>query len=60
MFTLNVPKQHNCLVTDNTTLLHEMIHQYLFEGGEPANHDSDGWRQRCDVHRRHKLALCRI
>jgi len=32
--TLNVPKHHTVLVADNGVLLHEMIHQYLFERGE--------------------------
>jgi hypothetical protein len=26
-------------------LLHEMVHQLLFERGEPAGHASDGWRR---------------
>ena len=43
--TLNVPKDHGLLLADNNTLLHEMIHQLLFERGEPAGHDSDGWRR---------------
>jgi hypothetical protein len=43
--TLNVPKHHRQLVADNNTLLHEMIHQLLFERGEPAGHDSEGWRR---------------
>jgi hypothetical protein len=42
---LNVPTRYDCLVADNATLLHEMVHQYLFERGEPAKHDSDGWRR---------------
>jgi hypothetical protein len=43
--TVNVPKTHTFLVADNGVLLHEMIHQYLFERGEDAGHDSDGWRR---------------
>lgn len=43
--TLNVPKDHGTLLADNNTLLHEMIHQLLFERGEPAGHDGDGWRR---------------
>jgi hypothetical protein len=43
--TLNVPKDHGLLLADNNTLLHEMIHQMLFERGEPAGHDSEGWRR---------------
>jgi hypothetical protein len=33
------------LVADNNTLLHEMIHQLLFGRGEPAGHNSAGWRR---------------
>ena len=48
--TLNVPKaKHNGrryqLLADNNTLLHEMVHQFLFERGEDAAHLSDGWRR---------------
>ncbi|HEY4982281.1 MAG TPA: SprT-like domain-containing protein [Pseudolabrys sp.] len=43
--TLNVPKKHNTLLADNAVLLHEMIHQYLFERGEEASHAGDGWRR---------------
>jgi hypothetical protein len=43
--TLNVPKRHNVLLADNDTLLHEMIHQCLFENGERAEHASEGWRR---------------
>jgi hypothetical protein len=43
--TVNVPKDHNYLLADNGTLLHEMIHQNLFERGEAAGHDSAGWRR---------------
>ena len=43
--TLNVPKDHGLLLADNNTLLHEMIHQLLFERGEPAGHHSEGWRR---------------
>jgi len=43
--TLNVPKDHGSLLANNNTLLHEMIHQLLFERGEPAGHDSEGWRR---------------
>jgi hypothetical protein len=43
--TLNVPSRHKRLLADNDTLLHEMIHQYLFERGEAAGHDSAGWRR---------------
>ena len=32
--TLNVPKLHGTLLADNNTLLHEMVHQFLFERGE--------------------------
>src|SRR5215472_6235306 len=43
--TLNVPKDHKSLVADNDTLLHEMVHQSLFERGEDAAHLSKGWRR---------------
>ena len=43
--TLNVPKAHNSLLADNGTLLHEMVHQFLFERGEHAGHDGEPWRR---------------
>lgn len=43
--TLNVPKDHEKLLADNATLLHEMVHQCLFERGEDAAHASEGWRR---------------
>lgn len=43
--TLNVPKDHDKLLADNNTLLHEMVHQFLFECGESAAHLSPGWRR---------------
>jgi hypothetical protein len=48
--TLNVPKHRHSgrryqLLADNNTLLHEMVHQFLFERGEEAGHSSDGWRR---------------
>jgi hypothetical protein len=42
--TLNVPRRHMTLLADNNALLHEMIHQKLFEAGQNAKHESDGWR----------------
>jgi hypothetical protein len=42
--TLNVPAAHRCLLADNGVLLHEMIHQVLFERGLDAAHASEGWR----------------
>jgi hypothetical protein len=42
--TLNVPKDHQSLLADNGVLLHEMIHQALFERGTDAAHASEGWR----------------
>jgi hypothetical protein len=51
--TLNVPKNHGSLLADNNTLLHEMIHQLLYERGEPAGHDSDSWRR--EIMRLNKL-----
>jgi hypothetical protein len=43
--TLNVPKMHKSLLADNNTLVHEMVHQLLFERGENAAHSSEGWRR---------------
>jgi hypothetical protein len=43
--TLNVPVQHNVLVADNGTLLHEMLHQYLHERGENPKHAGEPWRR---------------
>lgn len=43
--TLNVPKDNDVLLADNATLLHEMVHQLLYENGEDAAHDSEGWRR---------------
>jgi hypothetical protein len=51
--TLNVPDQHDRLLADNDTLLHEMIHQCLFERGESAAHKSSGWRK--EIMRLHHL-----
>lgn len=51
--TLNVPKDHNHLLADNDTLLHEMVHQCLNERGAPAGHDSEGWRR--EIMRLNKL-----
>jgi hypothetical protein len=43
--TLNIPKKHIVLVADINTLIHEMVHQFLFERGEHANHDGAPWRR---------------
>jgi hypothetical protein len=43
--TLNIPKDHNRLVADNNTLLHEQVHQFLFERGEYPRHDGGPWRR---------------
>jgi hypothetical protein len=43
--SINVPRDHNFLVGDNATLLHEMVHQCLNERGENAKHACDGWRR---------------
>jgi hypothetical protein len=43
--TLNVPSAFKYLCADNGTLLHEMVHQFLFERGEDAAHLSSGWRR---------------
>jgi hypothetical protein len=50
--TLNVPKSYRRLLADNNTLLHEMIHQHLFERGEAPGHESEGWRR--EIMRLHK------
>jgi hypothetical protein len=41
-----VPKDHDILVADNSTLLHEMVHQFCFERGEYARHDGEPWRRK--------------
>lgn len=51
--TLNVPRKHSILLADNTSLLHEMIHQLLFESGDDARHESEGWRR--EIMRLNKL-----
>jgi hypothetical protein len=51
--TLNVPADHVRLLADNATLLHEMVHQYLFERGEYPAHDGAGWRR--EIMRLHQL-----
>src|SRR5215467_3382733 len=38
--TLNVSKDYSHHLTNNNTLLHEMIHQTLYEAGESAGHHS--------------------
>lgn len=43
--TLNVPAKHDKLVADYNTLLHEMLHQFLFERGEYPSHDGAPWRR---------------
>ena len=43
--TLNIPKHHKTLLADGNTLLHEMVHQLLFERGEYPGHDGSGWRR---------------
>ena len=48
--TLNVPQRkysgrQYALLADNNSLLHEMVHQFLFERGENAAHLSPGWRR---------------
>jgi len=43
--TLNVPKHHKSLLADNDTLLHEMVHQFLFKRGEYPSHDGEPWRR---------------
>ena len=50
---LNVPTMFTDLRADSGTLLHEMVHQYLNERGEPAGHDSEGWRR--EIMRLHEM-----
>jgi hypothetical protein len=51
--TLNVPKDHRQLLADNGVLLHEMIHQALFERGTETAHASASWRN--EIMRLHQL-----
>ena len=32
-------------MADNNTILHEMVHQFLFERGEYPSHDGGPWRR---------------
>ncbi len=43
--TLNLPDAGGHLIADNNTLLHEMLHQYLFERGEDPAHMAEPWRR---------------
>jgi hypothetical protein len=43
--TLNLPACGGQLIADNGTLLHEMLHQYLFERGEDPAHAGEPWRR---------------
>lgn len=43
--TLNAPQFGRDLVADNNTLLHEMVHQHLFERGEDPKHAGEPWRR---------------
>jgi len=40
---LTIPNQSNQLLADNDTLLHEMLHAYLYQVGEPAAHEDLPW-----------------
>ena len=42
---LAAPKDHDVLVGDKGVLLHEMIHQHLFETGQDVRHAGQPW---CD------------
>jgi hypothetical protein len=42
---LNLPTNHAKLVADNSTLLHERLHQYLHERGEESKHTGEPWRR---------------
>jgi hypothetical protein len=43
--TLNIPQVGKVLIADNASLLHEMVHQRLFERGEDGSHAGEGWRR---------------
>ena len=43
--TLTMPADGDYLIANRNVLLHEMVHQYLIEGGENPSHDSQPW---CD------------
>jgi hypothetical protein len=49
---LTAPKQGDLLVAKRGTLLHEMIHQLLFETNEETGHDGEPWRR--EIMRLHK------
>jgi hypothetical protein len=42
---LTVPSIGRVLVADRGTLLHEMVHQFLYESGENPNHNGEPWRR---------------
>ena len=43
LIQLTVPSQHDTLVADRGTLLHEMIHQSLTETGRSPKHEHQPW-----------------
>ena len=45
LIRLNLPVSGHVLIAEYNGLLHEMVHQFLFEHGEAAGHDSEGWRR---------------
>lgn len=51
--TVNCPRQHRILWADNNTLLHEMVHQCLFERGDDPHHKNTPWCR--EIMRLHKL-----
>jgi hypothetical protein len=53
LIKLNLPKDHDRLVADYNTLLHEMVHQFLVERGEYPKHSGEGWRR--EIMRLNKL-----
>jgi len=55
LIRVNLPKDHNVLVADYNTLLHEMIHQFLLERGESPKHESEGWRR--EIMRLNKMII---
>jgi hypothetical protein len=50
---MTAPRVGKVLVADRNTLLHEMIHQYLFETGQDPKHEGEPWRK--EIMRLHEL-----
>jgi len=43
--TLNFPRARDRLLANRNSLLHEMVHQFLFERGENPAHAGEPWRR---------------